>query len=109
MSLDRKRPPRKRPGYRWEWREGCGGLNDPGCAECPWLGSCKGEDCPYWVEVKTPKMRHNKTDADHVANVRKAWRALVRAVADARNFGLDVHTEFNVHADEPRISRHYRR
>jgi hypothetical protein len=58
-------------------------------------------------KAKVPKA--NKTDADHVVAVRKAWRALTRAIADARNFGLDVHTEFNIHHDEPIISRHYRR
>ena len=57
---------------------------------------------------KTPKMRRDKTDADHVACVHKAWRALARAVADARNFGLEVETTFNIHADEPRLSRKYR-
>jgi hypothetical protein len=51
--------------------------------------------------------RQNKTDADHVSNVRKAWRALSRAIADARNFGLTVEINMDIHA-EPRISRHYK-
>ena len=38
--------PRKRPGFRWEWREGCD------CKSCPWKGACKGEDTPHWREVK---------------------------------------------------------
>jgi hypothetical protein len=53
---------------------------------------------------KVPKA--NKTDADHVSNVSKAWRALGRAIADARNFGLDIETDFNVHLT-PKISRRY--
>jgi|HubBroStandDraft_2_1064218.scaffolds.fasta_scaffold00132_41 hypothetical protein len=56
-------------------------------------------------KAKVP--RANKTDADHVANVRKHWRALSRAIADARNFGLTVETNVDIHA-EPRISRHYK-
>lgn len=58
---------------------------------------------------KTPKQRRDKTDADHVANIGKAWRALCRAIADARNFGLNVETEIDIHERRgPRISRDYR-
>jgi hypothetical protein len=39
-------PPRQRPGYRWERREGCS------CRSCPWKGNCKGEDTEHWIEVK---------------------------------------------------------
>jgi len=39
-------PPKKRSGYRWEWREGCR------CETCPWKGNCRGEDWPHWREVK---------------------------------------------------------
>jgi len=40
-------PPRKRPGYRWVWREGCR------CVTCPWKqDGCRGEDMPHWREVK---------------------------------------------------------
>jgi hypothetical protein len=56
-------------------------------------------------KAKTPRV--NKTDADHVANVRKAWRALSRAIADARNFGLDVDTDFR-DGREPVITRRYK-
>lgn len=58
---------------------------------------------------KAPKMRRDKTDKDHVANVHKAWRALQRAIADARNFGLDVETTFSTHDKPPVISRKYMR
>ena len=57
---------------------------------------------------KAPKMRRDKTDADHVAAIRKTWRAFTRAVADARNFGLQVELGTNDIHVEPRLSRHYR-
>lgn len=44
--IDPARPPRKRPGYRWEYRTGCQ------CTSCPWKGNCRGEDTPHWREVK---------------------------------------------------------
>lgn len=41
--LDRK--PKKREGYRWEYRTGCE------CSNCPWGKACVGRTWPYWVEV----------------------------------------------------------
>lgn len=35
-----------RPGYKWEYREGCN------CINCPWKGNCKGKDWPHWIEIK---------------------------------------------------------
>jgi hypothetical protein len=40
------RPPRKRRGFRWEFREGCQ------CKTCPWKGNCLGETWPHWREIK---------------------------------------------------------
>jgi hypothetical protein len=37
---------RKRPGFQWERREECQ------CESCLWKGNCRGEDWPYWREVK---------------------------------------------------------
>lgn len=44
--IDRNRPPKKRPGFRWEYRESCR------CESCPWKGACKGEETPHWIEIK---------------------------------------------------------
>lgn len=46
MAIDPARPPKKRPGFRWEYREGCQ------CQSCPWKGNCRGEDTPHWIEIK---------------------------------------------------------
>lgn len=43
-----RKPPKARPGYRWEWREGCR------CASCPWKGNCLGETWEHWREVAEP-------------------------------------------------------
>lgn len=43
--IDPARPPKARPGYRWEWREGCD------CKTCPWKGNCLGETREHWREV----------------------------------------------------------
>lgn len=40
------RPPKKRAGYRWEYRMGCF------CPTCPWFGKCIGHTWPHWIEVK---------------------------------------------------------
>ncbi len=41
------KPTRKaKPGYKWEYRQGCK------CENCPWKGNCIGETYPHWVEVK---------------------------------------------------------
>lgn len=65
----------------------------------------EGQKVVSFPKAKVPRI--NKTDADHVANVRKHWRALGRAIADARNFGLNVETMFQVGA-EPTITRKYK-
>jgi len=44
--LDRRNPPKDRPGFRWEWRDGCQ------CEFCFWKGFCLGETWPYWREVR---------------------------------------------------------
>lgn len=44
--IDRACPPPLRPGFRWEYREGCR------CATCPWKGNCLGETRPRWIEVR---------------------------------------------------------
>jgi len=46
MKPNRSRPPAKRRGFRWEFREGCQ------CKTCPWKGNCLGETRPHWIEVK---------------------------------------------------------
>jgi hypothetical protein len=52
-------------------------------------------------------MRRDITDAERVKNVRKAWRALQRAIADAENAGLYVKRDFNLH-DDLEITRTFR-
>ncbi len=44
--LDRRNPPKSRPGFRWEYREGCR------CEWCFWKGNCLGETWPHWREVR---------------------------------------------------------
>jgi hypothetical protein len=53
----RARKPRNRPGFVWEYREGCT------CAACPWKGNCKGEIAPHWVE-------RAKAEGEMIRNVR---------------------------------------
>lgn len=43
---DASKPPKKRPGFRWEFRDGCE------CETCPWLPDCRGRTSPLWIEVK---------------------------------------------------------
>jgi len=45
MSI-RKRKPKDRPGFKWEYRAGCD------CLNCPWKGNCMGGDRPHWIEQK---------------------------------------------------------
>lgn len=53
MVLNPEKPPRQRPGFRWEWRDGCT------CTACPWLPNCRGRDTEHWIEVKIA--RHEET------------------------------------------------
>lgn len=46
MALNPQKLPKKRDGFRWEWRDGCD------CKFCPWKGNCLGETRPHWIEVK---------------------------------------------------------
>jgi len=49
--LNRKKPPKKRPGFSWEWRDGCR------CVWCFWKGSCSGETRPHWIEVRETELK----------------------------------------------------
>lgn len=50
--------------------------------------------------------RGPKTDADLVADVRRAWRKLQRAITSAERSGLKVQTNFGA-GDEPKIWRNF--
>lgn len=59
------------------------------------------------VVVSFPKAKRAsapKTDAELVADIRRAWRKLGRTIEAARRAGLRVETEINPHI-EPRITR----
>lgn len=45
--IDPNMPPKKRAGYRWEYRSGCD------CDHCKGK-SCIGRTWPHWAEVKEP-------------------------------------------------------
>ena len=61
------------------------------------------------VEFPRSKPTRRKLIGDEkiVDDVRKAWRALGRAVKAAENAGLHVTRDFNIHADL-RITRTYK-
>ena len=48
-------PPQNRPGFRWEWRDGCD------CENCPWRGNCKGQTRPHWIEIPDFSSRGKST------------------------------------------------
>lgn len=60
--IDPSRPPKKRPGFRWEYRTGCQ------CKSCPWKGNCRGEDTPHWIQIKEPIVSEAPT-ADKLIDV----------------------------------------
>jgi hypothetical protein len=59
---------------------------------------------------KSRAPRKAKTDTDHCAEIKKAWRALERAVHAAQNSGLDIdYGQQNINFyNPPRVSRRYK-
>jgi hypothetical protein len=85
VTIDPNRPPPKRAGFRWEYREGCN------CKACPWKGNCLGETWPHWREVKI------MTKDEIATEYKKITDLLIRCIASTpAEYHADLCRDFRI-------------